>query len=242
MNTFLILIFLFFIGSSFGWCLETLFRRFCKSNTSRKWINPGLLTGPYIPIYGFGLCTLYLLAELEFILPIHSLVLQKIIIIICMAIAMTLLELIAGLIFVKGMNLKLWDYSDKPLNFMGIICPEFTFYWFVLAMIYYFLIHPKILYALEWFASNLAFSFVLGMFFGVITIDIFYSLNLAAKIRRFASENNISVYYDELKTSIRKHAEERAEKYRFLFAFRSKLSLHEHLKNYLKNIKNKKNS
>lgn len=232
MNIFLILMFLFFFGSILGWGLETLFRRFCPDNKAHVWINPGFLIGPYLPLYGFGLSTLYLLAEFEKFLPFSQQIIAKIQIVILMAIGMTLLELVAGLIFVRGMNVKLWDYSNKKFNYKGIICPEFTLYWIFLAMIYYFFIHKHVLSALDWFSSNLAFSFVLGTFFGVFLIDFCYSIRIAAKIRSFAAENNIKVRYEELKANIRKYAEESKEKYRFLFAFRSKTSLHEHLKRY----------
>lgn len=233
MNKFLIFVFLFFTGSIFGWGLETVFRRFTRANTSRKWINPGFLVGPYLPLYGFGLCALYLLAETETRLPFSSAVLSKIAVVLLMGISMTALELIAGLIFVKKMKVKLWDYSDKPFNFEGIICLEFSIYWILLAAVYYLLIHPHILSALEWFASNLAFSFVLGVFFGVIAIDTAYSFNIAAKVRRLAVENDVLVRYEELKSNIRKYTEEHKGKYRFLFAFHTKIPLNEHLTRYI---------
>ena len=71
MSSFLTLAYLFFIGSLFGWILELLYRRFfSKNNKNRKWINPGFCKGPYLPIYGTGLCVLYLLASLELRFPI----------------------------------------------------------------------------------------------------------------------------------------------------------------------------
>lgn len=234
MDIFLNFIFLFFTGSVFGWCLETVFRRFTRSNIHRKWINPGFLTGPYLPLYGFGLCTLYLLADCEkFISAAIPSIAAKVIVILFMGISMTLLELMAGLIFITGMKVQLWDYSDKPLNFRGIICLEFSFYWIVLAVIYYLFVHPYILSALNWFSSNPAFSFVLGVFFGIFGIDIAYSFNLASKIRTFAAENNVLVRYEDLKSNIRKYAEDRKEKYRFMFAFKSKIPLNEHLVRYI---------
>ena len=49
--------FLFFIGATCGWTAEVLFRRFLSSaNPERKWINPGFCVGPYLPLYGVGLC------------------------------------------------------------------------------------------------------------------------------------------------------------------------------------------
>lgn len=62
MNLFLTIAFLFFIGSMAGWVIEVVFRRFFSSaNPERKWINPGFLSGPYLPLYGFSLCVLFLL-------------------------------------------------------------------------------------------------------------------------------------------------------------------------------------
>lgn len=50
MSLFLTIAFLFFIGSMAGWVIEVVFRRFFSSaNPERKWINPGFLSGPYLP-------------------------------------------------------------------------------------------------------------------------------------------------------------------------------------------------
>ena len=65
MNMFLTLAYLFFIGSTLGWVAELLYRRFLSgANPERKWINPGFCVGPYVPLYGSGLCILYLLASI----------------------------------------------------------------------------------------------------------------------------------------------------------------------------------
>ena len=175
MNNFLILAFLFFIGCFLGWGLEVLYRRFSPANVTRKWINPGFLVGPYLPLYGFGLCALYLLANLEHTSLISNVTAgSKILLFIVMALVMTLFEYIAGVIFIKGMKVKLWDYSNEKFNFQGIICLKFSIYWALLGAIFYFLIHPHILDARQWFADNLAFSFVVGMFFGVFAVDVVY--------------------------------------------------------------------
>lgn len=66
-------------------------------------------------------------------------------------------------------------------------------------------------------------------------------MHIARKIRKFADDNNIFVRYEELKSNIRKYAEEHKEKYLCMFAFHSKVSLNVHLKNYLdKSVKIKK--
>ena len=45
-----------------------------------------------------------------------------------MALAMTLLEYIVGVLSFKGFHLRLWDYSKLWGNVQGIICPLFTFF------------------------------------------------------------------------------------------------------------------
>ena len=234
MNNFLILAFLFFIGCFLGWGLEVIYRRFSPANVSRRWINPGFLVGPYLPLYGFGLCALYLLANLENTSLISEVTAgSKILLFIVMSLVMTLFEYIAGVIFIKGMKVKLWDYSNEKFNFQGIICLKFSIYWALLGAVYYFLIHPHILHALQWFSNNLAFSFVVGLFFGVFAVDVVYSLGIVAKVRAFAKENDILVRYEELRQQIRQRSEENKEKLHWFLRFASGEQLRYHLERYL---------
>ena len=205
MNTLLTLAFLFAVGSFLGWCLEVVFRHF----VTHKWINPGFLIGPYLPLYGFSLCMLYALARLEPYIPIQNYILKKLVLFVIMAICITAIEYIAGLIFIKGMNIKLWDYSDRWGNVQGIICPLFSFFWLLLSATYYFFIHPYILNSLDWLAR------------------------LVRRIRLFAAEHQIVVRLEELKANILASKERNGEKRRFLFAFRSGIPLKEHLERYL---------
>lgn len=234
MNEFLMLAFLFFCGSLIGWVIEVTFRKFIsKSNPDRRWINPGFLTGPYLPLYGFSLCILYLLADLEEFILIDSTFFRKSLLFIIMAICITFIEYIAGLIFIKGLKTKLWDYSDKKFNIQGIICPQFTFFWWVLSAIYYFFIHNSIITSLDWLSHNLSFSFVIGFFYGVLSIDVVNSLHLVVKIRKFANENDIVIIYDKLRDSIHEENIKRKEKINFIFSFKSGNTIYENLSEYL---------
>ena len=47
----------------------------------------------------------------------------------------TLLELIFGLIDLDYLHWHMWDYSEEIYNFMGIICPKFSFYWCLLSLV-----------------------------------------------------------------------------------------------------------
>ena len=227
----LALAFLFFIGSCFGWVLELLYRNL--THRHKKWINPGFCTGPYLPIYGFGLCTLFLLASLEDLHLIADPVWNRVALFLAMAVAMTLIEYIAGLACLKYLKVRLWDYSNLWGNIQGIICPLFSFFWAALGAAYYFLIHPYILNALVWLSNNLAFSFVVGMFYGVFFVDLAYSLQLVAKVRAFAKEHEVLIRYEMLRQQIRDNAEERKEKIHWFFSLKSAVSLREHLSRYL---------
>ena len=66
MNIFLVILFLFFAGSLIGWGIEVLWRKFFSAaNPEHKWINPGFLVGPYLPLYGFSLTILFLLTFID---------------------------------------------------------------------------------------------------------------------------------------------------------------------------------
>lgn len=199
LNILLVIAFLFFAGSLAGWFIEVLFRRFFSGNNpDKKWINPGFLVGPYIPLYGFSLVTLFLFSwiPVDFI---RNVMLQKMLLFAFMALAVTAMEYIAGILFIKGMNIKLWDYSNEWGNIKGIICPKFSTYWMILSAIYYFIIHPRIIESIYWLAEHLTFSFFVGFFYGVFIIDFSYSMKILIKIRRFARENQIELRIEELK-------------------------------------------
>lgn len=233
MNFLLKIAYLFFIGSLVGWGIEVVFRKFfSRANPTHKWINPGFLNGPYLPLYGFSLCVLYLLAGWEAYLPIADPLLRKLMLFIIMSICVTAVEYLAGLIFIQGMHIKLWDYSRQWGNINGIICPLFTFFWMILSASYYFFVHPHILEALEWLSKNLAFSFVIGFFFGVFAIDLAVSARLLTKIRRFAKDRGIVVRFEEFKAHIQEGRERRQEKARFLLSMYAHTPLAEQLHSY----------
>ena len=228
MNTFLKLAFLFFIGSVLGWVLELLFRRFLSGNNpERKWINPGFMVGPYVPLYGSGLCILYLVSRLAERNTLASPLWNNILMLLLMAAAMTGIEYLAGILLLKVMKTRLWDYSRRWGNVNGLICPLFSAVWAVMGAMYYFFVDPYILRALDWLSRNLAFSFVIGVFFGVFAIDFVYSTHLMVRIRSFAREKNIVVRYEELKAYLKEGREKGRQ--HFFLALHTELPLREQL-------------
>ena len=225
MTVFLQIVFIFYLGSTFGWTIELFFRRIVH----KKWVNPGFLIGPYLPIYGFGLVFLTII---YFIFQSQSI--NPIIIILLMGFVMTLIELIGGLISLKN-KIRLWDYRDRWLNYKGIICPLFSVIWTIVGALYYYIIVENIINALDWFSENIAFSYILGIFTGLIIIDAFYSCKLYSKIKKYAKENNIIIKYEQLKIDIKEFQKSVREKYSFLNPFNQTKPL----KNYLNLYKEK---
>lgn len=225
----LVMAFLFFVGSVLGWCTEVLFRRVF---TAKKWINPGFLTGPYLPLYGFGVAGLFAIS----LIPIHTGYdwLDSILIILIMGVAMTLIEYIAGLIFIKGLKIKLWDYTNRWGNIQGIICPLFSFLWLLVCVFFYFVIVPYVITdAVIWFVNHITFAFFVGVFFGVFFVDLGHSINLTAKITSFAKKHGVVVSFEKLKESIKDKIEKHGgKKANFIFPFKSNRTLTQELDSY----------
>ena len=185
----------------FGWVLELFFRRFVSQ---KKWMNPGFLTGPYLPIYGFGVIALYAVSNIDFGITIEWVdIIVKILLI---GVGMTLIEFIAGLIFIKGMGIRLWDYSDRKGNIMGIICPIFSLAWLLVGSLYYFFVNPFLVNAINWISENLIYTYFVGMVVGMIIVDFAYSVHLATKLKEFKDANQMR--YEDFKAMVHKKIKE----------------------------------
>ena len=187
---------LFVIGSLLGWCIELFFRRYVSQ---KKWMNPGFLTGPYLPIYGFGVILLYGLSNIP--LGIDNDFVEVLIRIIIIGVGMTLDEFIAGLIFIKGFKIKLWDYSNRKGNIMGIICPIFSVIWLAVGSLYYFLLNPVLVQSISWISENLIYTYFVGGVVGAMVVDFAYSIHLATKLKEFKEYRDLR--FEEFKKKIK---------------------------------------
>lgn len=192
---------LFVIGSLLGWIIELFFRRLVSQ---KKWVNPGFLTGPYLPIYGFGVVVLYAVSNIP--LGIELTAVDIIVRIIIIGFGMTFIEFITGLIFIKGLKIKLWDYSDRKGNIMGIICPIFSFVWLVVGSLYYFLLNPVLIQGISWISENLIYTFFVGGVVGAMVVDLSYSIHLATKLKQFKEMQELR--FEEFKKEFKKKVNE----------------------------------
>ena len=132
MHSFYLFLWIFFIYSFLGWCLEVCF---FALNTG-KFVNRGFLNGPVCPIYGFGVVIVVLcltpLMENTLLLFLGSVLLTS------------LLELGVGFALEKLFHQRWWDYTNEPFNLGGYICLRFSLVWGVGAVLVVKLVHPAI--------------------------------------------------------------------------------------------------
>ncbi len=154
------LLFSFIFFSLFGWVLEVCYR----SIRERRFVNPGLLKGPYLILYGTG--ALILMGCISLIHE-HNIFIK----VLCYLLATTGLELISGFNARHLFNVRLWDYSDQRFQFRGHICLKFSIYWVLLALAFEYLVLPPY-YTL----TNLLSLSVMGIFsaavFSCMVIDL----------------------------------------------------------------------
>ena len=191
---------LFVIGSLIGWVIELFFRRFVSQ---KKWVNPGFLVGPYLPIYGFGVLVLYGVSNLP--MGITNQVVDVIVHVLIIGVGMTLVEFIAGLIFIKGFKVKLWDYSKRKGNIMGIICPSFSLIWLAVGSLYYFLLNPILVEGIAWISENLIYTYFVGGVMGAMAVDFAYSIHLATKLADY--KELASLRFEDFKKELKARVE-----------------------------------
>ena len=115
------LLLLFFAASFLGWVLETA----VADIKQKKFVNRGLVTGPFCVMYGITTVLLTVgLGELRGIwLFLFS------------AIYATVVEWIGGHLIERLFHQRWWDYSGKKGNLDGYICLGASVFWGVLGFV-----------------------------------------------------------------------------------------------------------
>lgn len=148
------LVFSFSCFAILGWLLEVAYR----SSRAGRFVNPGLLKGPYLMLYGTGALILMettaLLQAAAAGFAVKTLVYFM---------ATTGLELLSGVIAQRLFHAHLWDYSDERFHYKEHICLKFSLYWIALAFAFEYLVVPPYYVLLRQFVPV-----VKGVFAGVV--------------------------------------------------------------------------
>ncbi len=170
MHSFYLFLWIFFIYSFLGWCLEVCF---FALNTG-KFVNRGFLNGPVCPIYGFGV----------------------VIVVLCLTPLMENTPALSGLgaphfpagtgvgfALEKLFHQRWWDYTNEPFNLGGYICLRFSLAWGLACMLVMEIIHPSVLWLIRHIPHTLGLV-LLACFVSVMAVDLTATLRTIAKINR----------------------------------------------------------
>ena len=213
MKIFVTLLFMFILGSMCGYVIEVFFRRFVSM---KRWINPGLLKGPRLPIYGLGLVFLFVFSHIFDYSGVTHLnyVLVGFIVTMLFGTVATLLEYVGGIIFIKKMNIKLWDYSNMKGNIQGVICPLFTLMWTVIGAFYFFVLKIpfdnffSLVYDYMFVSQNIWLILLIGAIYGLIIGDFISVVKPITLISRSAKAQKYIVEWENIKLDLSKKKKE----------------------------------
>ncbi|SCZ81056.1 putative ABC transporter permease [Pseudobutyrivibrio xylanivorans] len=104
------LLLLFFAFSFIGWCIEVTL----KYRQFHRFINRGFLTGPWLPIYGFG--AVLITVSVQGIAGLESSIGTTFVISFYVC---GIVEYLASYFLEKRYHARWWDYSQKPMNLKG---------------------------------------------------------------------------------------------------------------------------
>ena len=114
-----------------GWLVEMVY----LGTSGKGIINAGFLQGPFCPAYATGAIVIYPFTVWLAPLPLW-------VQIILFAFMAVFIEYLASVILEKILGLRIWDYSDEPLNLHGRISLKYAFFWFLLVLALVFVLQP----------------------------------------------------------------------------------------------------
>ena len=166
-----------------GWIIETAYRSF----NEKKWVNAGFLSGPFLPIYGFGAVIITgVNREIQGFPALLSWIITLLL--------PTILEYFGSWVTEKIFKLKLWDYSKERLNLNGRICLKFSIIWAFFSMIHVLILQPRI-YKRIMILGPYYSHFVAGGLFTYFSLDLNHSVRSIINFKDF--QNNISTLVEK---------------------------------------------
>lgn len=172
---------MFITYSMLGWLVESIYMSFCN----RKLTNRGFAKGPFCPIYGFGGLAGYLILR-----PLSD---HKFLLYFAGALLATAFEYMVAKLMERTLGDVWWDYSEKPLNYQGVICAESTVAWGAYAVIIVCYLHNFIMQTVDRIPTQIGIM-ACRVILLLYAIDFGYHLVLALDI-------NVRAYLGRMRDS-----------------------------------------
>lgn len=128
---------LFLVSSIFGFLIETSLKTFVFHS-----MNNGIMFGPWVPVYGFGVVVIVLVGDYILKKDGISSLWKNILIFGIVSFLLTLLEFIGGNLIEMFFHEIYWDYSDLKFNIGNYIALEMSLVWGVCSLIIIHFIRP----------------------------------------------------------------------------------------------------
>lgn len=122
----------FFFYSFLGWLCEVAYCSYLE----KKFQPRGFLTGPYCPIYGFGV--LVLLYYLE---PLKE---NAVVLFVVAFLVMSAIEYLVSYILEKIFHTRWWDYSNNKFNINGSVELKASLFWATMSIVIVYVLHPVV--------------------------------------------------------------------------------------------------
>jgi uncharacterized membrane protein len=176
--------FLYFcIMAAAGWIIETIYR----SLQEKRFVNAGFLSGPFVPIYGFGAVIITSISIEARSLPAAAAW-------VITFLSPTVLEYFGGWFMEKLFGMKLWDYHNERFNLHGRICLKFSIYWAFFAALLVLVIQPRVFTRITVLGPYLS-HFVAGSLFAYFIVDIRRSIRSIYNFKTF--QRNIAALLEK---------------------------------------------
>lgn len=161
---------IFCLYGTYGWIQESI----VISLEQKRIVNRGFLTGPIIPIYGFGAILIMIVS-----IPLKE---SLIAVFFVGMVSATVLELTTGILCEKILKVRLWDYSMKKFNYHGRICLESSIAWGTLSIMMVKIFWPLVDFLLAKIPSLWTAVIATGLFF-IVIVDASLSIHAAIDLR-----------------------------------------------------------
>lgn len=162
----------FMIYSIFGYIMETIMKTFIKPV-----MNNGSMYGPWVPIYGFGVCLIIMIERFIFNRVKTNRFIKILLVFIISTILLTTLEYIGGNLLECLTGKIYWDYSKLKFNYGHYIAFEISLIWGISSLIIIYILKPiidKLIKKIPTLITYLIFlTFIIDLIISIISkLDI----------------------------------------------------------------------
>ena len=130
----------FFIYCFIGWIYEVIW----EFKVGNGFVNRGFLYGPYLPIYGFGVLTLYFMLKkfLKTKIKIGKINIMPIFVFVMILVIASIIEYVASFGMEVLFQKRWWDYSYDFININGRVSLRNSSLLALGALVLLYLVHP----------------------------------------------------------------------------------------------------